>query len=521
MNLQVIQQQACLLWRDHVALIDGDFQFRYGELFALAERAAAAMIRRTSNDRPRVAVLLSNRWEYVVLDMACAHAGITLVRMNARDGAREAAYILQDSAADCFIYSSDFAAIAQSTLAQIGDRAIVRVELGAVADAGRRATFDRLFGDDAMAAPRLDPETIYKLMYTSGTTGVPKGVIVTHDQWCCAVLQNLFLAPLADVTPDDCFLHVTPLTHVSGGLFWAFMMRGAQQVICPGTTVDAIAGEVTRCGVTRTFLVPTLVSKMVSATPDQQAILRGIKRVYYAASPIGPRTLRAAVDLYGPIFAQGYGSTEAMWWLTFFYPEEHAAALRDGNIERLASCGRPSLGLELKIVGEDGRSMPPGEIGEVATRGRHVAKAYLTRGAVPRDAAIGDGWFRLGDMGYADADGFFYLVDRKSSMIITGGFNVYPSEVEAVLLGCNGVAECCVIGAPDEHWGELIVVFVVPKSGASVSDEDVLQFGRTALADYKRPRRVVFVDELPMNSGGKVDRRALREAMWANEQRRI
>jgi len=522
MNLQVILQHACRLWRDRVGLIDGPSELTYGELFDLARHAAAAVVQISGRDAPRVAAFLGNRWEYAVLEMACALRGGTLVRMNARDGAREVAYVLQDSAADCFIYGADLAPVAEAALSQLEGPRPRSVELPGAASAERRAAFEQLFCRAGSSdLPSLDPTTAFKIMYTSGTTGTPKGVIVTHDQWCTAVLQNLFLGPLADVRPDDCFLHVTPLTHVSGGLFWAFMTRGARQVICPDTSVEAIVGAVARYQVTRTFLVPTLVSKIVSATPAQQTILRALQRVYYAASPIAVVVLRRAVELYGPIFAQGYGSTEAMWWLTYFYPEEHAAALRENNIERLASCGRPGMGIELRIVDEQGRTVAPGQIGEVATRGRHVAKSYLNRGPVPTDGRIGESWFRLGDIGYADADGFFYLVDRKNNLMITGGFNVYPSEVESVLRHCPGIGDCCVLGAPDDHWGEVIVAVVVRAAGATLSEEDVIAFGRSEMPDYKRPRRVIFIDELPLNAGGKVDRRALRESMWGNQTRRI
>lgn len=522
MNLQVVMQHACTRWRDRTGLIDGETGFTYGELASLARRTAAAIRAQAPGATPRVAALMGNRWEYAVIDLACAYGGFTLVRMNARDGAREIAYVLDDSVADVFIYAADFADAAQAALGQVEAGRHRIIELPAADAADRIAAFERLFGQAGdLPAPQLSPETAYKIMYTSGTTGAPKGVIVTHDQWCCAVLQNLFLSPLADVAPEDCFLHVTPLTHVSGGLFWAFMLRGTRQVISPDTSLEAIVASVARHEVTRTFLVPTLVSKIAGATPDQQAVLRRLRRVYYAASPIGVQTLRRAVDLYGPIFAQGYGSTEAMWWLTFFHPDEHAQALESGNIERLSSCGRPGLGIELRIVDDAGRECAPGEIGEVATRGRHVARAYLNRGPVPRDEAIGEGWFRLGDIGYRDDDGFFYLVDRKNNLIITGGFNVYPAEVEAVLQACPGVGEACVLGAPDEHWGETIMAVVVRAPGSRLTAEDIIAYGRNELPDYKRPRRVEFVDELPINAGGKVDRRALRDALWGNRERKI
>jgi len=515
MTLQLLLKQIELRWRDRVCVVDGDLTLTYGETLDLARGVASLARHLTGKERPHVAALLGNRWEYVTIDLGCALSGETLVRLNARDTPRDIAYLLEDSHADCVIYSQDFAGVAGEALALSANKPRV-IELPAGAAAARRPGFEAKIAAAPMVDfPLLRPADPYKIMYTSGTTGMPKGVIVTHEQWMCAVVKNLFTGPLLDLDEASSILHVTPLTHISGGLMWPFMVRGGGQIISRDVSVEAICEAIEAHGVTHTFLVPTLVTRLLAANADQQKSLRKLKRIYYAGSPIGAQSLKTALEMFGSILAQGYGSTEAMWWLTYMSPDEHRAALESGNLQRLSSCGRPSFAVDLDVVDDDGRPVAAGELGEVVTRGQHVARAYINKGAVPRDEAIGPDWFRIGDIGYRDEDGYVYLVDRKNSLIITGGFNVYPGEVEGVLASCPGIAECCVVGVPDEQWGEIITAVVVRTAACDVTQQHVLDHARANLADYRRPKRVHFVDELPQNSAGKIDRRAVKASVTA------
>jgi acyl-CoA synthetase (AMP-forming)/AMP-acid ligase II len=225
--------------------------------------------------------------------------------------------------------------------------------------------------------------------------------------------------------------------------------------------------------------------------------------------------------VFGSIFAQGYGSTEAMWWLTYLPPEAHSEALERGNLARLASCGRPSLGVPVRILDEAGHDVTPGEPGEVTTRGRHVAQEYYGRGPVPREEPAEHGWFRTGDTGFLDQDGYLTLLDRKNDLIITGGFNTYPREVESALEQHPGIRACCVVGAPDAEWGEVVTAVVVTDPEAPVTEADVNAFARDKLAGYKQPRRIEFVDALPENSAGKIDRKVIRQRFWADQDRSI
>lgn len=526
MTLEDLVQATLRLRGDAPLVADGEEEVSYADIYDAAARIAAlAQDVTSSGRRPHIAALMDNRWEYFAVDVACAAFGCVLVRLNARDNVADIAWILQHSETSLFVYGEERAeqaleAVSQARAAghEVAVAALPRCDGPHGPAELREAIGDR----QALAATvQAAPDTLYRLMYTSGSTGEPKGVMVTHDQWLSAVLHHLLMDPLHDVGPDAVLLHVTPLSHVSGGLFWPFSAVGARHAIAPSPDLSAIAEVAQRRSATHMFLVPTLVSRLVEADERVASALSALSRIYYAASPIAPETLREGLSRFGSIFAQGYGSTEAMWWLTYLTPDAHRAALERGNLERLASCGRPSLGVPLRVVDDEGRVLGPGEPGEVVTRGRHVARAYWRRGEVPREGDGAYGWFRTGDTGVFDDEGYLTLLDRKNDLIITGGFNTYPREVELALEQHPGIRECCVVGAPDPEWGEIVTAVVVADEKRPPTPAEVMAFAGERLASYKRPRRVEIIDRLPENSAGKIDRRAVRARFWTDQARRI
>lgn len=526
MTLQDVIRATLARRGDAPLVTDGEERLSYADLVAAAAMIATHAREAAEPGRaPHVAALMDNRWEYLAVDLACAGFGCVLVRLNARDAVADIAWILAHSETTLLVYGAERAeqALAAVERARAAGHEVVMAELPDRSGSHSLGDLREALGapEPAVASRNATPSDTYRLMYTSGSTGEPKGVVVTHDQWLAAVMQHLLMDPLADVGDDAVLLHVTPLSHVSGGLFWPFSAVGARHVIAPSPELGDIAEAAERERATHLFLVPTLVSRLVHSASELHDPLRGLQRIYYAASPIAPEVLREGLDRLGPIFAQGYGSTEAMWWLTYLPPGAHEGALARGDLARLASCGRPSLGVPIAVLDDDGAEVPTGEPGEVATRGRHVAREYFDVGPVPRASEDPYAWFRTGDTGFVDEEGFLTLLDRKNDLIITGGFNTYPREVELALEQHPDVRGCCVVGTPDQEWGEIVTAVVVRAPGAHLSADEVMGFAQDRLASYKRPRRVEFVEALPENSAGKIDRKAIRAEFWTDRDRRI
>jgi fatty-acyl-CoA synthase len=321
--------------------------------------------------------------------------------------------------------------------------------------------------------------------------------------------------------PGERALVVAPLYHAAAGLFsFVGVQAGGtlylQEDFDPPEVVRALSEE--RIAVA--LLIPVMIQFCLLAVPD--AAERGygdLRLIVYGASAIAEPTLRAAVETFGCDFIQAYGMTEATAAVTAFLAEDHARALRE-NPELLASAGRPILGTEVRVVDENDRPVPNGTIGEILVRGPQLMRGYWNLPDATRDA-FRNGWMHTGDAGSLDDEGYLYIQDRVKDMIVSGGENVYPREIEEVLHRHEAVADAAAIGVPDEAWGESIKAVVVLRDGADASAEEIIEFCRRDLAGYKRPRSVDFVDALPRNPTGKILKRKLREPYWQGKKRRV
>jgi acyl-CoA synthetase (AMP-forming)/AMP-acid ligase II len=367
-------------------------------------------------------------------------------------------------------------------------------------------------------ARRSAPDDDLYQMYTSGTTGRPKGAVLTHR----AALAQLHQALLAFAgRPGERSLIVAPLYHAAAGVttFVAVHAGGAlyiQEDFVPAEVVRALSEE--RIAVA--LLVPAMIQFCLVAVPDvAERRYDALRLVAYGASPIAEQTLARAMEVFGCEFLQAYGMTETTAAATYLMPADHRRALA-GESRLLLSAGRPVLGTEIKIVDVGGATLPSGEIGEIAIRGPQVMRGYWNLPEASAEA-LRDGWMHTGDAGVLDDEGFLFVQDRTKDMIVSGGENVYPREVEEVLYQHPAIAEAAVIGVPDERWGETVKAIVVLKPGQTVEAQELVQFCDGRLAGYKRPRSVDFLDALPRNPSGKVLKRELREKYWAGHERRV
>ncbi len=370
-------------------------------------------------------------------------------------------------------------------------------------------------------APDTDPalvadtgETILQ-MYTSGTTGRPKGVLVTHDGWA-AFSTVMNQAPWARHEPGDLRLCCMPLYHVAGAYpALVSLEQGGRIVLTRDVDPAELVGLLRVAGITTTLMAPVVIQFLLQVPGVDETGYPALRNMTYGASPMSEAVLTRAMDVFGCDFVQVYGLTENMGGGTVLDAADHDPALG-----RLRACGRPYPGGEARVVDASGHRLPPGQVGEIQFRAPWNMAGYWNR---PKEtaAALEGGWLRTGDAGYFDEDGYLFIHDRIKDMIVTGGENVYPAEVENALFSHPAVADAAVIGVPDPRWGEAVKALVVLKPGSGASEASLIAHARTLIAGYKTPRSVEFVASLPRNASGKLLKQELRALYWAGVDRGV
>jgi long-chain acyl-CoA synthetase len=466
--------------------------------------AMASALRTTLRLEPgdRVGLLMTNSPEYVEILWAAWWAGLAVVPVNAKLHPKEAEYILEHSGARVCFVTPDLAGPVSGL-----ERIIV---------AGSEE-YRRLHAGDAQPAiADAAPDDLAWLFYTSGTTGRPKGVMITHRNLLAMTL--CYFTDVDEIGADDCIIHAAPMSHGSGLYGLPHVLRGAKQVIPASGGFDAAeAFDLARAhaGVTM-FAAPTMVKRLVDHARAANPPLDGIKTIVYGGGPMYLADIQDALALMGQRFVQIYGQGESPMTITALGRHHFADGAHPRHLERLASVGVAQSGIEVRIADENDRAVPAGTPGEVLVRGDAVMKGYW-RNPEATAATLRGGWLHTGDVGALDADGFLTLMDRSKDLIISGGSNIYPREVEETLLRHPDVHEVSVVGRPHPEWGEEVVAFVVPRAGASVDAEALDRVCLDQIARFKRPRVYRFVDSLPKNNYGKVLKTDLR-AQLARER---
>ena len=425
----------------------------------------------------RVGVLLPNGIEGVVVYYALAKAGLVRVPLNTRETPAEWSYKIGDSGCRGLVHAGspvDAPDLAQSFGPDWLDE---------VSSSGDAPPCD---------VPR-DVEAPYRLGYTGGTTGRPKGAVLTQRSEH-AELAHFLVDLLPDVGPGDVMLHAAPVIHASGAFVLPHLVRGAHNMVMTSWDPSAYLEELQRSGATATFLVPTMIAMAVDEAGADSLSLPRLRRLCWGASPMPPSVCDRAQQVFGQVLAQTYGQAEAPMAITVLQPHEH---------DRVGAAGRPYSLVEVRIVDEEDREVSVGETGEVVTRGQHVMSGYWNRPEATAETLRG-GWLHTGDIGRMDGDGFVYLVDRRNDVIITGGSNVYPREVEDALTAHPAVREAAVVGLPSERWGELVHAVVALRPGAQASSDELLGFASERLAGYKTTRSLAEWEQLPKSPANKI-----------------
>jgi acyl-CoA synthetase (AMP-forming)/AMP-acid ligase II len=484
----------------------------YGELDCRSNQCARALLAAGVKAGDRVCVMAKNNDAFFVLLLGAMKARACLTPINWRLAVPEVAFVLKDSGAKLIVHSSEYAQTVREA-AKANDAALRFVDFD---DTDVGEAFDQWISahpEEPVQMASLGDDDLIQL-YTSGTTGFPKGVQLTHDNYR-AFIDCVLSAGWGRWESGKTSLIVSPLFHVAGvNVGMISLLQGVRTVLIREPTPADLVRTISAEKVAYVFLVPTLINMMLQTAECAEADFSALERICYGASPISDDVLRKAIARFQCKFSQLYGLTETTGGGTELAHEDHRGEL-------LRSCGRAVPGFEIRIVDANGTKLNAGEVGEIQIRSRGVMRSYWNRTDATAAAIDGEGWFRTGDAGFMNDEGFVFIHDRMKDMIVSGGENIYPAEVENAIFGHPDLADVAVIGVPDEKWGEAVKAIVVPKLGAAPSAESVIAHARARIAGYKVPKSVDFTNELPRNPSGKVLRRELREKYWKGRDRRV
>ncbi|NUR76768.1 MAG: long-chain-fatty-acid--CoA ligase [Thermoleophilia bacterium] len=482
---------------DHVAVRHGEAALTYAQLDERSNRLANAVLALGAPPGSRIAYLGRSAPEVVELLFAASKIGAVLVPLNWRLSPPELGAVLQDSGAPVVVAAPPYLEVADGLAAARSVRVV------AVGD-----DYEQMLGAHEATDPggRGASGDVIVQMYTSGTTGVPKGVLTTHRNLAAAAETS----PYWQFDEDSVSLTPLPMFHI-GGIGWAFLglWNGATTILVSEFVAADVLDTFERLRVTNAVLVPTMLQLLTGVPGAADRDYSALRSIAYGASPITTPVLKAALRTFGCSFFGVYGLTESTGGVVHLEPRDHDP---DGpRAHLLRSAGKPLPWVELRVVDPDtGRDVDRNEVGEVLVRAPNVMAGYFNRPAETA-AALVDGWLRTGDGGYLDDEGYLFLTDRIKDMIVSGGENVYPIEVEEALAQHPDVADVAVIGVPDERWGETVMALVIPRAGAEPRADELVAFARERVAGYKLPRVVELVDQLPRTASGKVLKRELRE----------
>jgi len=507
-----------LLNREGTAFLMDGQRWSYAEAYGITCQVAHGLLGLGLARETKVAVLSANHPQSWMCVLGLWRAGCTWVPINPRGTVPEHRQLIDAFDVELLFYQKAFEPVVASLREQCpGLRHLVCID----GESSGSLTLADWTAGQPQTAPlhQCEPEDLAALMPTGGTTGIPKGVMLTHRNLGVSMANAIYNAPYAPGEPIV-NLAAAPMTHTAGFLSLPASARGGTVVVLtkpdPGALLDAIEHH----RVTEFFLPPTVIYRLLDMPGIERRDYRSLRYFMYGAAPMSVGKLRQAIQVFGPVMFQGYGQTEAPGGIAALRPGEHFQNGAIASDERLSACGQPSPMSVVQVQGADGRALPPGESGEICVRGDIVMKGYYKQPDKTAETIV-NGWLQTGDVGHFDAQGFLHITDRKRDVIISGGFNVYPSEVEQVLWTHPAVLDCAVIGVPDEQWGEAVKAVIELKLGAAATAEELIALCREKLGSVKAPKSVDFIPQLPRSLVGKVLKKNIRDPYWASSGRRI
>jgi long-chain acyl-CoA synthetase len=509
MSLSLLLDNAARKFGQRIALEDDTRTFSYDDFVDRIDRLGQSLLGCGLMPGETVAVLMRNSIEIVEFDSMAARFGFVRTMLNARGSKEDHEYCLNFSSAKALIFEIDMLQHVDEMREQL-EHVNIFICVGgkSVWSLNYEELLNKAQGHSSNWTPvESDVHSIY---FTSGTTGLPKGVMLTHGNWIHVVSTHLM-----DINPrinsDDIGLLCAPITHATGSLVLPHLSRGARLKILSHFNPEQVAEICSKRNITSSFMAPTMIQLLMQHMTIKSRDKLSFHSLLYGGASFPVDRLEGALEMFGPVLGQLYGQWEAPVGFTVLQPKDHLDALKAGNSKLLYSCGRAITFADVGIMDDQGNLLPIGQTGEIVTAGGNVMLRYLNNEEATSEIREGK-WQRTGDIGEIDEDGFVYITDRKKDMIVTGGNNVYPRQIEEIIYKNKEIEEACIIGIPDKLWGETVHLVAVRRSGSKVTENEIIQWARNRLTTDHRIRSVKFVDTLPKNNYGKILRKEIRDS---------
>jgi long-chain acyl-CoA synthetase len=517
MLIKDILSRSVKFYPDKTAVTFKESRLTYQEFSIRVKKLVSALLNLGVKKGDRIPVLQDNCHQYIELYFAIPEIGAVIVPLNYRLGKRELLHILNDITPKVMFVGKDFLDVIDLIKPEL-KTSISNYICVEGPHRGMESYEDLLTNSsETEAGCEIDEGDVALQIYTSGTTGRPKGAMLTHRN----VVSNTITATLERRRfENDIYLGVVPVFHVAVENVLQMLYVGGRVILLKQFDSKTVLEMIEKEKVTFITLVPAMINFLLDDPDIGKYDLSSLSLLFYGASPMPVDRLKKAIEVFKCDFMQTFGQTEASPMISILQPKDHIVDGSEGEMEKLASCGREAFNVEVKIVDEDDKEVATGEVGEIAVRGHNVMKGYWN---MPEETAktLRNGWLHTGDMGRMDDEGYIYIVDRKKDMIISGGENIYPKEIEEVLYTHPSILEAAVIGVPDEKWGEAVKAVVVLKEGKKATEEEIIEFCKENLASYKKPKSVDFVETLPRTPSGKVLKPELRKRYWKEYEKRV
>lgn len=520
LTIDRLYDRSIQFYGDNTALVFGDESYTYREMGRNAHCLVNAFQKLGFKKGHKIAFLMANCPEYVFCEIAAAKAGCVRVPLAVLLSSNDHIYMMNQAECSTLVYHERMADRVKGmipSLETVKNFICVSSDPSSIPEGHLHLQQLMKTHPPEYQKVALDSEDLLGIYYTGGTTGKPKGVMLSHRAWVYTVLIEMLEFGFGW---NEVFAYMTPLTHAGGCLMLPVLLRNGKCVILDHFDPKLFLEAVEKEKITATFLVPTMVYILLDYPDLKKYDFSSLRNIIYGASAIAPERLKRAVNTFGPIMTQLFGQTEAPMTISCLSREEHVISDPERERRIFSSAGRPTFHAQVKIVDEKGNQVPTGESGEIVVRCANMMSGYLKNPAATAET-IGDGWLHTGDIAKQDEEGYLYIVDRKKDMIVSGGFNIFPREIEDVLFEHQAVKGAAVIGVPHDKWGEEVKAVVTLHEGKSATAEELIAFVKERKGSLVAPKSVEFRDAIPVTNLGKIDKKAIRAEFWQGRDRMV